>query len=370
MKEMRYKKIQQKYQEITATIEAHRSFSRIIGIILIILVLLISTFFFKKPKPTPLRIQTPHVTLSKGTLSLITLPDEGTTQVTDLIRNARHSIDLVMYDFKDKTIGDALIAAKKRGVAVRVLLNKGYYGRLDVSKPTNLPAYTYLQSRGVAVTWASSSFAFTHQKTLVIDGTKAMIMTFNLSPKYYPTGRDFGVIDTDEKDVQAIEGTFVADWNGHAIASEYGDALIWSPNSENDMMLIIRNAKKSLDIYNEEMADETITNALIDRAAHGVAVRVVMTYTTANKAVFTKLKNAGVHIRTFGGGKHTLYIHAKMILSDNTEVFLGSENFSKNSLYNNRELGIFISDPVILNSLTKTFSGDFEKARIWIGASG
>jgi phosphatidylserine/phosphatidylglycerophosphate/cardiolipin synthase-like enzyme len=35
-------------------------------------------------------------------------------------------------------------------------------------------------------------------------------------------------------------------------------------------------------------------------------------------------------------------LHAKIILVDKTQWFVGSFNFTKNSLENNRELGIFV----------------------------
>jgi phosphatidylserine/phosphatidylglycerophosphate/cardiolipin synthase-like enzyme len=36
------------------------------------------------------------------------------------------------------------------------------------------------------------------------------------------------------------------------------------------------------------------------------------------------------------------YLHGKFILQDGESIFLGSQNFTKNSLENNREIGIFI----------------------------
>ena len=50
-----------------------------------------------------------------------------------------------------------------------------------------------------------------HDRRLVVDG-RAYILTFNLTPQYYASDRDFGVIDRDAADVPAIERTFAADW--------------------------------------------------------------------------------------------------------------------------------------------------------------
>ena len=55
----------------------------------------------------------------------------------------------------------------------------------------------------------------------------------------------------------------------------------------------------------------------------------------------SRLESGGVQVRY----STTLYMHAKLIIVDSTLGFTGSENFSSNSLDNNRELGIVIGDP-------------------------
>ena len=128
------------------------------------------------------------------------------------------------------------------------------------------------------------------------------------------------------------------------------------------MLLAINSAKKELDIYNEEMADARIIGALKSVIKRGVNVKIIMTYQTAWKPAFQELKNSGAELHLFHGEKG-LYIHAKMILADQNSAFLGSENFSYGSLDQNRELGIFMTDPAILNSLFKTFSKDWQNAK-------
>ena len=187
-------------------------------------------------------------------------------------------------------------------------------------------------------------------------------MTFNFAPAYYATGRDFGIIDADQNDVQAIEDTFNKDWNNQNLNANHGDDLVWSPGADADMLLIINSAQKELDIYNEEMADTRIVNALQNAVKRGVAVNIVMTYQSADKENLNELKNSGVILHLFHGEKGT-YIHAKMILADQAHAFLGSENFSYGSLDQNRELGIFLSDPSIISSLSKTFSTDWQNAK-------
>jgi len=82
---------------------------------------------------------------------------------------------------------------------------------------------------------------------------------------------------------------------------------------------------------------------------------------------FEELATAGVHVRTYADTDDApLYIHAKMIVADGgtagARAFVGSENFSAGSLDYNRELGIMVSDPAIINSLIKTFAADWQGA--------
>ncbi len=313
-----------------------------------------------------------------GTLSLVTEPDDGVAPVLALINGVTKSLDLVIYELDDAQVEAALAADERRGVAVRVLLGAGYNGAPSTTPATvNASAYDFLRGHGVPVRWSPGYFSLTHQKTLVEDGSRALIMTFNLVSKYYATGRDFGVMDGDARDVAAIEDTFNDDWKGSGSNDparaalggnngDEGDDLLWSPGSAPALLEFINGARKSLYIYNEEMADADVTKALIDAAQRGVAVYVVMTGADEWKWQFAELSTAGAHVRTYADTPESLYIHAKMIVADaggaSVRAFIGSENFSAASLGENRELGIVLSDKNIIASLVKTFTADWRDA--------
>jgi phosphatidylserine/phosphatidylglycerophosphate/cardiolipin synthase-like enzyme len=309
-----------------------------------------------------------------GALSLIAEPDDGIAPVLKMIDGAAKSVDLVMYELDDAQVEAALVADERRGVTVRVLLSAGYDG---ASSTMNGPAYDFLLAHGVAVRWSPAYFSLTHEKSLVVDGLRALIMTFNLTSKYYATGRDFGIVDSVALDVAAMERTFGDDWKGSGVNDseraslggnngDVGDDLVWSPGSEPALIALINGAQKSLYVYNEEMADMDVTKALIDAAERGVAVYVVMTGADEWKWDFAELATAGVHVRTYVDTLDTLYIHAKVIVADggsaSAHAFVGSENFSAASLGKNRELGIIISDSTIIKSLMKTFAADWRGA--------
>ena len=278
--------------------------------------------------------------------------------VEKMIESASSSIDLVMYEFEDTQLEQLLAQRAKEGIAVRVILDNGYFG---AGSSANEQAFDYLRTNGVSVQWSSQYFALTHQKTLIIDGNAALIMTFNFSPQYYKSDRDFGVEDNDPKDVAAVEGAFDSDWNGQNSTAENGDDLVWSPNSRPLLLSLINTAQASLDVYNEEMQDPQIISALEAAAGRGVDVEVDMTYSSEWKTAFTALSRSGVHVRTYAANA-PLYIHAKVIIADGSQAFVGSENFSSTSLDQNRELGILLSDPAVVAQLSSTFANDWGNA--------
>ena len=291
-----------------------------------------------------------------GGLSLITEPRDGIAPVLSAVKHARHAVDMVMYEDSDTQVDAALAADEHRGVTVRVLLNGGYYG---AGFPPDQAAYRYLKAHGVPVRWTPRYFALTHQKTLVVDG-RAYILTFNLTPEYYSTSRDFGVIDTQPADERAVEQTFDADWAGQRITAPTGTDLVWSPGSQTAQVDLIDSATGFLDIYNEEMDSTAIEQALQAAARRGVNVRVTMTADSSWDSAFASLASAGVHVRTYAADA-SLYIHAKMILTS-AKVFLGSENFSATSMQDNRELGLITANATIRASLARTFNADYAGA--------
>jgi cardiolipin synthase len=296
-------------------------------------------------------------------LALITEPAAGVGPILTAITRAHTSVELVMYELEDTNVESALVAAEHRGVHVRVLLDHGYYGEsTDYGRPAfNLPAYQYLRDHRVPVRWTPSRFALTHEKALIVDQRTVYIMTFNLTSQYYATSRDFGVIDRSPLDVSAVSATFDADWAGRTISPPNGTDLVWSPGAESEQVGFIDSSRTSLDVENEEMDQTGIEAALEAAARRGVRVRVVMTYSSDWAHAFAALTAAGVKVRTYSEDA-PLYIHAKLMVT-RSEAFLGSQNFSSTSLQANRELGITLSAPGILRSLTQTFDSDYAGAR-------
>lgn len=297
-----------------------------------------------------------------GSLSVLTEPDQGAAPIYALLRSAKHSIDLTMYELVDPQTVATLESAAARGVAVRVILDA------NREKSANKPAFDDLAAHGVRVVWADARYAATHQKSVVIDNAVAAVMSLNLTARYYSDTRDFAVLDRQSADVQAIESTFDADFDRRKVTPPDGADLVWSPGAQGVLLSLVNSATKSLLVENEELALPAATAALVDAAGRGVRVTVVMTRQSDWTADFSKLARAHVDVRTYSPTA-PLYIHAKAIVVDDgtpqQKAFVGSQNFSAASLNHNRELGLLTADPTVVTTLARTIKSDAAGAAPW-----
>jgi phosphatidylserine/phosphatidylglycerophosphate/cardiolipin synthase-like enzyme len=228
-----------------------------------------------------------------------------------------------------------------------------------------------LQAAGIKVETTNTAFALTHEKGLIIDGNSAFIMTSNFtrsalggygsSSKYSSsTNREYDIIDTNPQDVQAVTTIFNADW-GRSTAQFNDSNLVVSPiNSRNDFTAFINSAHHTLIIEAEEMQDSNIEQAIDNAARRGVQVEVILPSSSSssgdsNSQGISAIQQGGVQVRE----DPRLYMHAKMMVADGQEAFVGSENISSQSLDRNRELGILISDSGVINTLQQTFQQDW-----------
>lgn len=297
---------------------------------------------------------------SASTYTLVTEPDQGLTAIYNRIASAKKSIDMTMYELTDITVTSMLGKAAAAGIQVRVILDQ------NNEKTANTPAYNHLTQNKVAVHWANPAYMVTHQKTITVDGATAAIMTLNLTPNYYSTSRDFAVITNNAADVAAIETTFNADFTNGAITPPAGENLVWSPtNARSAITALINGATKSLLLAQEEFSDTGMAAALASALKRGVAVTLVLENTNGDYSSALKpLKSAGAKIAVYTS-RTGYYIHAKAVLADygtpQAKLFLGSENFSADSLDKNRELGLIFSDAACMTGVENALMADFKK---------
>ena len=295
-------------------------------------------------------------TASGGTAFVFATGGTSEPLVYKFIESARSSIDMTMYELSDTTAVNDLIARKKAGVDVRVILDQA-------EKSTDESAYSALMKGGVGVVWSSTAFQYTHQKTLTVDDRESLILTGNLTSNYYAETRDYGDFDSAANDVKAVVAVFDADYAHRSITPSDADDLLWSPTTAQSRVLsVIDGAHKTLDVEGEEFNDPAVVDAIAARAEAGVAVRVVVESPSQYASAIAKVVKAGGRVVGYSS-KTGLYIHAKAVIADagraDQSAEIGSMNYTANSLTRNRELGIILHDAADCGLLERQFSADY-----------
>ncbi len=285
-------------------------------------------------------------------ISVMVEPSDKAQALLNAISNAKTSIHVTMYLMNDKRFLTALIAQKGAGRDVKVLLNQTFFDGAG----TNDATYSQLQGAGVTVAWAPSTFTLTHEKTVIIDGAQAWIMTMNLQTTS-SSNREFLAIDNKAADVAEAEAIFAADFAGTPI-TPVGDLVVSPTNSRSKILALIQSAKTSVDVEGETLSDPKVVAALITAKDAGVAVRVVLSDSSPSDAQTTatlQLTGAGIAVKKVTDP----YIHAKAIVVDAARAYMGSENFTTASLSYNRELGIITSHAPSVAAIGTAIAQDF-----------
>jgi len=277
-------------------------------------------------------------------------PDGLEARLAGFIDAAQSSLDLQMYLFTIDALADAVIAAKNRGVAVRVLLDPEHDGNVDVRDR--------LTAAGVTVRNAPARFEFAHAKYLITDGTRAVIESANFNYGATSTERNYGAVDDDPDDIADLQAVFDADWNGDADPDLACTRLIVSPiNARARLLALIASADQTLDLEVIYLSDSTIRTAVIQAKQRGAAVRVLLADPSGfpeNIDTATTLDNQGIPVRY----ATTFDLHAKLIIADGV-AFVGSENLSPTSLASNREVGLLVTEPTPVATIQAQLDADW-----------
>lgn len=284
---------------------------------------------------------------------LIIEPDAGREPILSAMHQAHQSIDLAMYGLTDPTLLDALIAEKKAGKNVNVLLEPLPYR----SETQNNFAIARLRQANIPLQFPSKDFKLIHQKTFIFDHQRAMVMTFNLTRSTFTKNeRNFAIVIDDPAMVKEIAEVFSTDWQ-HKNNAVHHPQLIWSPNHSREKIIdFILSANKTLNIYAQDISDYKTIGALAKAARAGTKVQLLLSNTVKKKEnkKLDYLRKAGVIIRISND-----LIHAKVIIADKKCAIVGSINLTRPSLDSNRELAIISKDPNVIRQLESVFAKDW-----------
>ena len=296
--------------------------------------------------------------------SLIVLPDDSAKPILAAIEGASRTLRVKMFVFSDPSLLKAVIAAKRRGVTVRVMLNPARRSGEQDNETTRKA----LERADIDVKDANPAFALTHEKSMVIDDETAFVKSLNWATRNLTETRDYAVITKRGHDVAEIIECFEADWHRHAFDPHHKSHLVWCPGPGRERMCrFIDEARHRLFVQNERFQDMLIIERLVRAARRGVKVNVMARPAhTLKKAKLVEgvgglriMDDTGIKIHKL---KH-LKLHGKILVADGASAIVGSINFAPGSFDRRRELAIEVRDGNILDRLRKVARHDWAHSR-------
>lgn len=293
--------------------------------------------------------------------SLIVMPDDSPKPILEAIAGAKKSLRIKMFLFSDPALLAAVIAAQKRGVKVRVMLNPARRG----GEPENEATRKKLRNAGVEVIDSNPAFAVTHEKSMVVDDELAFVKSLNWETKNLTETRDYAVVTTDAGEVKEVIDCFEADWHRKKFDRGKRARLIWcNYNGRDRIAEFIDRAKHMLFVQNERYQDAVIIERLVRAVRRGVKIHVMVRPPhTLKKEKLVEgvggiriLNDVGVKVHKL---KH-LKLHAKMLLADGKRAIVGSINLSPGSFDSRRELAIEVDDKQVVKRLHKIARYDWK----------
>lgn len=255
-----------------------------------------------------------------------------------------------VYIFTEKRLKNALIVAKKRWVDVRVVLEKNVYKAPFLNQKT----FDELEWAWIDVVWSTSNnYVFNHAKFWLIDD-EFLLGTWNLSYTTFKTNKDFFILTSDTKYVSLWQQFFNNNFIGEKKYISESNILQSPYSSRYKLEYMIKNAEKSLYMYMPYLYDATLISLLEEKVSK-IDVFIITNVWESSDAIVSLEKK---WVNVYYSKKE---IHAKSILVDDMYLYLGSTNFSQNSMDNNMELWILLKEPEIITQYKDVFVNDFYK---------
>jgi len=292
---------------------------------------------------------------------LIVLPDETAKPIIDAINAAKKSLRVKMFVFSDPSLVDAVTRARKRGVDVRVMLNKARRS----GEEDNQATAKKLRAVKIEVIDTNPEFDVTHEKSMVVDDETAFIQSLNWASKNLTETRDYAVVSTHGPEVKEIIDCFEADWARKPFQVDNDTLLIWcNGNGRDRIARFIDGAKHTLFVQNERYQDAVIIERLVRARERGVKVHVMAR--PPHKLKKEKLiegvgglrimDDVGIKVHKL---KH-LKLHGKMLLADSSRAIIGSINLAPGSFDSRRELAIEVHKAELVERLHKIAHHDWK----------
>lgn len=289
-------------------------------------------------------------------LFLITPEDPGS--LIGQIDSAENSIDLWMYTLTEPNLALALERASMRGVTVRLLLEDQPFG--GFSAP--IKSMEKLSQAGAQIHWDGRPLIYQHAKTMIIDNSRAIVGTANWTKAAFSSNRELFVALDDAAMSEKLSDLFEHDFGGSVRELNLSPPFVASPGQSRFVLeALISQAREEIFIALEVFNDPKMIELLKDMKQRGVKVRVLLAdpkKVETNKETAQVLQDSKIEVRF----QKTPFLHAKYFIIDGSTAFIGSQNFTAQSLDANREIGIVARAPKAVKAVQAQFIKDWQSS--------
>lgn len=337
-------------------------------------------------------------TTRHNTVALLHNGNNAFSALIASLQRAVRSIHMEYYIIRDdrigRTIAEILIRKARAGLEVRVIydavgswrLSRATLRRMHEAgvrtaayEPIRFPWFTRHATRR------------NHRKIVVTDGRTAYLGGINIA-KYYLDGDYMGKWRDEHLRIEGdavadLQRLFIADWARvkgenlnpahytalHTVRQQLPIQLAWSEQGASRLTITeafaaaIVRARTRVRISSPYFLPPTLILDALRIAVRG-GVRVQVMIPTCSDSPFADLVsdsyvedllNAGVELYRYDNG----FLHAKLLVVDDTTASVGTANMDYRSLLDNLEVTAFIRDPRVARELVETFDRDLGACR-------
>jgi phosphatidylserine/phosphatidylglycerophosphate/cardiolipin synthase-like enzyme len=274
-------------------------------------------------------------------MKLIVQPDAGIAPVVSAIKQAKRSIDVLIFRLDRAEIAHALEAAVARGVRVRALTAHANRGGTKSLRKLEMQ----LLAAGVTVSRTADDLVRYHGKMMIVDGKVLHVYGFNFTGLDMLKSRSFGVVSKNDKLVNEAQKLFMADFDRLPYAPGYERFVVSPENARERLGRFISGARKQLLIYDPQVSDDAMLRLITERIKAGVDVRVIGKVESKWNVANEKYPGRRLHIRA--------------IIRDGKRAFVGSQSLRRLELEKRREVGVIITDDVVIKQMLEVFERDW-----------
>lgn len=281
--------------------------------------------------------------------------------LSGLLAQARSRVLVEMYEFGRADLENALVDARARGVAVRVVL--------DPTVPETLLTGHRLQAAEVPTRFYpvdDHAQQIDHVKLLVADGA-ALVGGMNWGATSN-RNHDYALLLRRPDELDRLSAIFEQDWSlsGGAprpLPAVAGPIAQTAPGGEIRVLLgaVLAGARVRIEAEVFDLTDPDLILLLQSAGHRGVRARVLLDPAQdVNRAAFALLARSATEVRWYRpppGAK----LHAKVVLADGLLV-LGSANWSHHGLDVNHELDVETADATAVAAYEVRFETDWQQS--------